>query len=233
MRPGELANPPWDEIEAFAPTDCLHCAWIATPGEYMTSPQNADFAAWSLTLAQGLADRGLDYFLGVGSCAELLWPNDPPAYVQGKRDFQYALFAIDGLKSGWVRVFYPFGPDEPDGKFLCHAVDTLADGGRLSVQTPQAKKDYAHVRDVGMGIAFGLEKRLNGIFEVGRGETTTVRKLVEIIQAHFGRGSVDWGDQADSVPVPAADISRLHEAGWRPTISLADGIADVCNTRHP
>ena len=51
---GTLENLPWDGIRLFAPTRCLHTAWIATPGVYLESPENWKHLEWGLQLAEGL-----------------------------------------------------------------------------------------------------------------------------------------------------------------------------------
>src|SRR5262245_19641395 len=46
---GSLSEAPWQAIESFKPSVCVHSAWIATPGVYLESPENPTYFESSLT----------------------------------------------------------------------------------------------------------------------------------------------------------------------------------------
>ena len=62
-----------DLINQIKPTHVLHFAWIATPGEYQTSPQNEDWKNASLILFDECIKNGVQRIVGAGSCFEYDW----------------------------------------------------------------------------------------------------------------------------------------------------------------
>ncbi len=65
-----------------------------------------------------------------------------------------------------------------------------------------------------------------GLVNVGTGEDLTIRELAELIREMSGfAGQVEW-DQSkpDGTPRKLLDVSRLFGLGWRPVISLRDGV---------
>src|SRR5205823_4923511 len=69
-RPHRLDSAPWESIRRFAPDACLHAAWIATPGEYLTSPLNRDYLRWSFEFIKEMRKLGTRYFVVLGTCLE-------------------------------------------------------------------------------------------------------------------------------------------------------------------
>ena len=48
----------------------VHLAWIATPGVYLTAPENLDCLQGTLTMAKGAVRAGVKKFVGIGTCFE-------------------------------------------------------------------------------------------------------------------------------------------------------------------
>ena len=121
-KPFRVENPPWDAIAAFAPEVCIHCAWIATPGVYLESPENVQHREWSLGMIRRLAAMGTRRFVVAGTCAEygasndLLCEEEEPfpltLYGREKNLLRVAL-SEESMKLGfellWARIFYPYG----------------------------------------------------------------------------------------------------------------------------
>src|SRR5690349_21676067 len=53
---GRLANlsTQLEPLRDFAPEVCIHCAWYAEPGKYLTSPLNTEYVTDSLKLIETL-----------------------------------------------------------------------------------------------------------------------------------------------------------------------------------
>jgi GDP-L-fucose synthase len=74
--------------------------------------------------------------------------------------------------------------------------------------------------------------RLNGspihrnLFNIGSGEDLTIRELSQAISSIVGfKGSVVWDEtKPDGTPRKLLDIGRLTAMGWKPGISLEQGI---------
>lgn len=65
------------------------------------------------------------------------------------------------------------------------------------------------------------------IINVGAGVDLTIRELVDEVNDVVGyRGGIEWdASRPDGTPQKLLDISRISALGWRPEISLRDGIA--------
>jgi GDP-L-fucose synthase len=61
---------------------------------------------------------------------------------------------------------------------------------------------------------------------VGSGKDIRIRELASMIRAIVGyRGAVIWDpSKPEGTPQKLLDISRLTKLGWKPEISLTDGI---------
>ncbi|HEX5215560.1 MAG TPA: GDP-L-fucose synthase, partial [Vicinamibacterales bacterium] len=61
---------------------------------------------------------------------------------------------------------------------------------------------------------------------LGRGETTSIAELAELICEVMGyRGRLEFdASKPDGVPLKGLDSSRLHELGWKPSVALREGI---------
>ena len=57
-------------LERIQPELCIHLAWYAVPGKYLTAVENLNLLSASLHLASRLADLGCKRFIGTGTCSE-------------------------------------------------------------------------------------------------------------------------------------------------------------------
>ena len=57
-------------LETFRPDICLHLAWYAEPGKYLTSQKNLLMMQSSLELIQIAGAVGCNRFIAAGTCAE-------------------------------------------------------------------------------------------------------------------------------------------------------------------
>jgi GDP-L-fucose synthase len=71
----------------------------------------------------------------------------------------------------------------------------------------------------------GLED-LPDYLNVGTGESVTIKRLAETVQAAAGhRGRIQWDTtRPDGFPEKTMDVRRLTALGWSPKTSLEDGI---------
>jgi GDP-L-fucose synthase len=64
------------------------------------------------------------------------------------------------------------------------------------------------------------------LVNIGTGVDVTIKELAETIQKTIGyTGKIHWNtDKPDGTPRKLMDVSKLHEAGWKHTIDLKEGI---------
>jgi UDP-glucose 4-epimerase len=119
---------------------------------------------------------------------------------------------------------------------IAQFVDDIADG-----RTPELygdgtqTRDFTHVEDVVRGLELAAEHELDGIYNLGTGESYDFNTVVALINEELG---TDIEPAYVPNPIPediyvhdtCADPSKMREAtGWEPVIGLREGIHRVCS----
>jgi UDP-glucose 4-epimerase len=95
-------------------------------------------------------------------------------------------------------------------------------------------RDFTHVEDIVRGIELVGEHELDGIYNLGTGDSHSFNNIVKIINEVLG---TDIDPEYVENPIPenvyvhdtCADFSKLQdEVGWKPEINLREGIERVC-----
>ncbi|MBI1831337.1 MAG: GDP-L-fucose synthase [Planctomycetes bacterium] len=129
------------------------------------------------------------------------------------RRFQDAKFSRSPLASEEIRA----GP-RPAAKQ--EAVVTLWGTG-------SARREFLHVDDLADACFLLMERYDSGdIINIGCGHDLSIRELAESIARIVGYdGAIEWdATKPDGMPRKLLDVSRLTALGWRPRISLEEGI---------
>jgi GDP-L-fucose synthase len=88
-------------------------------------------------------------------------------------------------------------------------------------------REFLHSDNLASACLFLLENYDDDIaINVGTGRDISIRDLAELIKRIVGfEGSIDWdSSKPDGTPRKVLDVSRISALGWRPTISLEEGI---------
>lgn len=258
--PGTLAEPPWEKIARFAPDACVHAAWIATPGVYLESPENADWLRWSFDFVCNARDlAGVRRFLVLGTCIEYgidaarreplhetRTPIAPTSfYAKCKNELRLALEA-ESARAGstmfdlcWGRVFYPYGPGEHPQRLCSSLIARLQRDEKVLLQTPDSVKDYIHIDDLAAAMLAAVETpELCAVVNLGTGTGVSVREIAGTLgrlldRSHLIEESIP--PRPDPFGYIVADPSRLKSAtGWAPCIGLDEGLAKLvqASTHH-
>lgn len=246
---GSLAEPPWNQITAFGPDAVVHAAWIATPGIYLESPENAHWMRWSRTFAGRLPALGVRHLTVLGTCIEYgmtgqrlhetqspIAPVSP--YARAKAELHTALsadLAGSGMGLAWARIFYPYGPGEHPARLASSLLTRVLSGESITLKTPRSRKDYVHCDDVGRALLSVAEARWNGPINIGTGEGVTVEFLARTLAGLVGhpeRVIVPTDAPQDPLDFVVADAGRLHSLGWRPEVGLVDGLRRLVEGRR-
>lgn len=235
---GDLARPDWRALEAFAPEICIHCAWIATPGIYLDSPENARFRAESLEWARGLFALGLRKFVGVGSCLE--YESSPRALDEAaprpaapSRYARAKLECLDGLRErapkpdalAWMRIFHAYGLGEDPRRFLSWMRGVLQQGRPVLLRRPDDVVDYIHVDDIAAALLTAISPEVSGIYNVGTGRPRTIREIARLLAEPLGGRVAESPASGASPQARFADPSRLCTRNWTPQRELETVLA--------
>jgi nucleoside-diphosphate-sugar epimerase len=234
-------------VAAIAPSHLLHLAWIATPGEFWTAPQNLDWVEASVRLLREFARQGGRRVVMAGTCAELDWANLPPAcgdetpcrpatlYGACKNALRQILHAHArqaGLSAAWGRVFFLYGPHEHPRRLVPAVIASLLRGQPVPCTHGRQKRDFLHVQDGADAFTALLDSDVQGDLDLGTGEGRAVKEVVTCLaEALQGTDLIRWG----AVPLPAheppliqADERRLlREVGFTPRWKLAQGLVET------
>jgi len=91
-------------------------------------------------------------------------------------------------------------------------------------------REFLHVDDLASACFFLMEQYDEELFlNVGTGTDVTIRELAEMVKEVVGfEGELVFDTtKPDGTPRKLMDVSRLHQLGWKHSISLRDGIAMV------
>lgn len=107
--------------------------------------------------------------------------------------------------------------------------DVVAEGKKSVTVwgTGSARREFLHVDDFAEAVLLLIEKWPSpDIVNVGTGQDVTIRELAELIAAKSGfTGDIEWDtSMPDGMPRKLLDISRISALGFRPRITLEQGI---------
>jgi nucleoside-diphosphate-sugar epimerase len=228
------------------PECAIHLAWYAVAGKYWTAPENLDCVSMTIALAQALARVGCGRLVGVGSCAEYDWdygflseartPLHPRtlygACKNATRILLEAFCERESIRFAWARLFYLYGPTEDPARLVPSVALALLRGETARCTEGTQVRDFLHVDDVAAAIGAVALSDCRGAVNIGSGEPTSVRTIIELIGQALGRADrIAYGAiprNPDDPPMVVADIRRLRdEVGWRPSVPLREGLARV------
>ncbi|WP_410764573.1 NAD-dependent epimerase/dehydratase family protein [Haloferax sp. DFSO60] len=142
---------------------------------------------------------------------------------------------LAGLR--FFSVYQGFGGAEAHkGEFantVAQFADKIASGERPELFGDGSQtRDFTHVDDIVRGIELAADNRLQGIYNLGTGESYSFNTMVEMINDVLG---TDVEPEYIENPLDAyvhdtmADYEKIHEAtGWEPEISFEEGVERVC-----
>lgn len=233
-------------VRELRPTHVLHLAWIATPGVYQESPENEAWKDCSMHLFRTAIERGARRIVGVGSCFEYVWPETPciedatptddasTFYGRCKNECRKDLLALAeerGVSAAWGRIFYLYGPGEPEKKLVSSVILSLLRGETAECTHGRQVRDFLYVRDVAGAFASLLQSDVGGAVNVASGEPVTLKDLLTTAARIIGaEDRLAFGAReapAHEPPVIAADIAKLRSTGWTRRYAHEQGLRET------
>jgi nucleoside-diphosphate-sugar epimerase len=223
-------------VDEHRPEAVVHLAWFAKHPAYWTSLENLASAAQSLELLRIAAGAGCRRFVGAGTCAEYDWshvrlvegvtPCVPRTlYGAAKLGVCLAGERMTAMSFAWARYGFLFGPG--DGRLISTAIAALRAGEDFRSSAGEQVRDFLHLDDAASATVAILESDLVGPVNVGSGEATSVRAVVETIAALAGgAGRPQFGASSQEPPELVLDTSRLASI-WRAPRTLRERLEEM------
>jgi UDP-glucose 4-epimerase len=234
-----------EPLQSFAPDAVVHMAWRGVGNAERNSTVQARNVPDAVELADLAAAAGARIFVGAGSQAEY-GPYDRaireedvtrPTTLYGMAKLAAGLMAGQvcaerDTRFAWLRIFSTYGAGDADTWLIPSMIRTLRAGAHMSLTACEQRWGFLHARDAAAAFRLVLEKgAAQGIYNLGSPEAPmlreTVTRLRDLIDpgATLGFGEVAY--RPDQVMVLAADMSRLSALGWRPQVTLDQGLRDT------
>ena len=89
-----------------------------------------------------------------------------------------------------------------------------------------ARREFLHVDDLAEALYLLLNQYNEASpINVGTGEDVTIKELAETVGSVVGSKEIEWDtSKPNGTPRKVLDVSKIKSMGWKPTISLRDGI---------
>jgi len=91
-------------------------------------------------------------------------------------------------------------------------------------------REFLHADDLARAVVIASESYDSDLhLNIGTGIETSIKELAALVSDLSGfRGTINWDHtKPDGTPRKVLDISRITDLGWKPTITLEDGIAST------
>jgi nucleoside-diphosphate-sugar epimerase len=218
-------------VADVAPTHLLHLAWEAGRSDYRTAPRNLDWLAAGVLLARAFREHGGVRAVYAGTCAEYQPASSLYAACKVAVAATVAEYArTAGWQFAWGRIFWPYGPGSASRRLVPYVIERLLVGEVAHCSPGSQQRDFIHVADVASALISLLDSNIEGPVDVGSGEGTPVRSVVEWIANDMQREDLVHFDgpepPADEPDVGHARSSELRSLGWK-CRPLHEGLAQT------
>lgn len=233
-------------LEHIRPSHLLHIAWYAEHGKFWDAVENALWLKATLSLVENFCHTGGARVVGVGTCAEYDWEYgllvegvapERPTCLYGCAKLAAgqnaaALAKAHSVGFSWARIFFPYGPEEPESRLVPYVITSLLRGEIARCTHGRQFRDFLHVADVGDALAALLDSPVCGPINIGSGIPVTIGDVVSRIGMALGRSELVMlgavPESENSARMILADTVRLtEEVGWKAMCSLNDGLAQT------
>jgi len=232
-------------VRTLRPTHLFHAAWIATPGVYLTSPDNRAWMTATVAMVRAFAEQGGQCFLGIGSAAEYAASAGPcvedrtpvsPVSLYGEAKALTwqsieTIAAAHDMKALWARFFTPYGPGDLPQRLIPLAIAKLRAGEPVPLTSGDPQRDFVYTPDAARMLAGLFRATATGVFNIGSGLPRTARSVVEAVADRLHMRArlrfVDLGPRPWEPAFLVADMRKVSGMGLLARTSLPEALDDV------
>ncbi|HZS38385.1 MAG TPA: NAD-dependent epimerase/dehydratase family protein [Polyangia bacterium] len=140
-----------------------------------------------------------------------------------------------GIATTALRFFTVYGPRQRPEMAIHKFARLILDGKPLPLfGDGSTARDYTFIDDIIDGVVAAIDVTEGGrhrVYNLGGSRTTTLARLVELLEQHLGRRALveKTAEQPGDVPITCASVERAaRELGYAPKIPVEEGIARFC-----
>ncbi len=133
-----------------------------------------------------------------------------------------------------IRIADVYGPGQNHGNLIKAIISNLEDKKNLKLYGEgKRERDYIYIDDVIQGITFIYENDLSGIYNLGTGVGTSVKKIIEIIlkicQNRVGLDFVKIENEDTSKVI--LNVEKLKKLGFSYNVTIEEGLKKIIEER--
>jgi nucleoside-diphosphate-sugar epimerase len=223
-------------------THLLHLAWYAEHGKYWSSPLNLRWTEATTLLVEAFCAAGGQQVVIAGTCAEYDWAHGycredstplNPATLYGTakdatRRLVMAVCAQHRVPCAWGRIFLPYGQGEAASRLIPSLIDVFRGGREPFGVNATAYRDFLHVSDVAEGFVRLLTTGASGAYNICSGEPVRLAEVVTTLATLLGADPEPVlaliTERPGEPPLLVGENLKLKALGWRPALTLAQGL---------
>lgn len=229
-------------LQQVQATHLLHLAWYAEHGKYWTSPLNLRWAQATTRLVEAFCAAGGQQVVVAGTCAEYDWMHGycredstplTPATLYGTakdatRRLVMAVCAQHQVPCAWGRIFLPYGQGESASRLVPSLIEVFRGLRAPFGVNATAYRDFLHASDVAEGFVRLLTTGASGAYNVCSGEPIRLAEVVRTLASLLGADPEPvlalTTERPGEPPLLVGENLKLKALGWRPALTLAQGL---------
>lgn len=196
-----------------------------------------------LNLVQLVDRSALRSFVNIGSSDE--YGHNPAPQQESVREapispysaakvaathFLQMLHRMEQFPSTTLRLFLTYGPGQDEGRFLPQIIRGCLDGRSFPVSEGRQVRDFCFIDDTVRAVFAALDNNdaCGEVLNVGSGEPSAIRYVIETVRRLTGTGDPRFGEIAyrpgENMNL-VADIARAQKIlNWQPEVTLEEGL---------
>ena len=162
-------------------------------------------------------------------------PQEPYAASKASAEMIVKVYSLNyGINTALIRPFNMYGPGQSTDFIIPSIISQALKKEVIEVGNLTPTRDLLYIMDAVDGM-IAVADRGEGIYNIGSGRETSIKEIVEtiieIIDPSKKYVSVETRRRSNAVDIPrmCADVSKLKEFGWSPSVDLKSGLMKTIN----
>lgn len=233
-----------DIVESFQPEIIIHTAVAYGKNQEVLEVFKTNLQFF-INLFQAAISNGTHYFINSDTFSGKAKDYDylKEYHLSKKHSLEWAKLMLTNTNSSMkfsnMRLEHLYGLYDSPKKFVPFIIESLLNKvENLDLTEGTQRRDFIFTEDVAKAYlkVIGNQKKQFVEYEVGTGQSTSIREFVEltkyltnnsITHLNFGKIPIRKGEFIES----KADNSKLKKLGWKPKVTLEEGIKIILKNK--